>query len=138
MKVFYLIRSDLITINKKTIEIHGGNFVSPENILFNEGLEYLIESVSAKLFSKEIYPNLWDKAAVYMFNIINNHVFQDGNKRTGLEASIIFLRLNNHRLNPKVSNESLFNFTIKVAEGKMSLDEVKKWFRAHVVHKMNV
>jgi death-on-curing family protein len=29
-----------------------------------------------------------------MYNIIANHIFQDGNKRTGLEAAIVFLRIN--------------------------------------------
>ncbi|HFA50670.1 MAG TPA: type II toxin-antitoxin system death-on-curing family toxin [Bacteroidetes bacterium] len=31
-----------------------------------------------------------------MFQIVTGHVFQDGNKRTGLEAAILFLKLNGH------------------------------------------
>ncbi|MBK8347853.1 MAG: Fic family protein [Saprospiraceae bacterium] len=38
----------------------------------------------------ELYPTLSEKAGLYMYNIISNHIFQDGNKRTGLEAGIVF------------------------------------------------
>ena len=33
-------------------------------------------------------------AAAYLFHIISNHPFIDGNKRTGAAASIVFLALN--------------------------------------------
>ena len=35
---------------------------------------------------------------IYMFNIISNHVFQDGNKRTGLESALVFLKLNEYNI----------------------------------------
>lgn len=38
-------------------------------------------------------PSVSDKAGLYMFNIISNHIFSDGNKRTGLEAALLFVDL---------------------------------------------
>ena len=68
-----------------------------------------------------------------MYNIIANHVFSDGNKRTGLEAAILFLDLNGHRINKKLPKEDVYNFTIKVASGLSSLEECQAWFATHTV-----
>jgi death-on-curing family protein len=40
------------------------------------------------------YPGLFDKAAVLMRSLIANHAFVDGNKRAGLFAALLFLRIN--------------------------------------------
>ena len=144
----YLEKGDILLINRMTINRHGGNFVPPFNLLNNDSLEYLIEAVRAKMFEQEIYPEIHDKAAVYMFNIISNHVFQDGNKRTGLEAALLFLKLNKCSLQeelakikledkiiPKTgdtSNEILYNFTIEIASGKLTLEECRNWFKENI------
>lgn len=140
----YLEREDIILINRMTIHQHGGNFVPPDNLLNENGLEYVLEAVKGEMFGQEAYPKIYDKTAVYMFTIISNHVFQDGNKRTGLESALLFMRLNGHRLKDRLSkielgkrqipligletNEILFNFTMEMASGEISLDETKKWF----------
>jgi len=74
----YLIKEDILQINKQTVERHGGNFVAPYNFLHEDPLDYLIEAVEAKMFGEEMYPAISDKAGLYMFNIISNHIFQDG------------------------------------------------------------
>lgn len=70
-----------------------------------------------------------------MFNIISNHVFQDGNKRTGLESAILFLKLNSFRINRELENTTIFDFTIDVGSGQISLDEVRNWFAEHTSSK---
>ena len=92
----YLIKKDILTINLLTIEDVGGNFVPPYNFLHEENLDYLLEAVQAEMFGEPLYPEIYQKAGVYMFNIIVNHIFQDGNKRTGLEAALLFLQLNDY------------------------------------------
>ncbi len=47
-----------------------------------------------------------------MFNIVCNHIFQDGNKRTGLQAAIIFLLINGHGFIESVDDATLTNFTL--------------------------
>ena len=75
-----------------------------------------------------MYPSIEDKAAVYCYNIICNHIFSDGNKRTGLESSLAFLNLNGKRLNVLLPKSDLTNFILAVASGEVSLDECRKWF----------
>lgn len=112
---------------------HGGNFMPPDDFLHEENLDYLIEAVQAKMFGATLYPNISDKAAVYCYNIICNHIFSDGNKRTGLEAALDLLKLNHHRLNKSLPNSQLYDFIIKVASGLSSLEECQAWFVENIV-----
>ena len=90
----YLIKEMIVKINHQTVMMHGGNFVKPHNFLNEKYLDYLLEIISAEVFGEPLYPDLSHKAGLLMYNLIANHIFQDGNKRTGLEAGIVFLRIN--------------------------------------------
>jgi len=85
------------------------------------------------MFGEQLYPTLSDKAGLYMYNIIANHIFQDGIKRTGLEASILFLDLNDYRINKSIPKETVYLFTIRVASGESSLDECQACFASNIV-----
>lgn len=147
MSIQYLLFEDIVLINEMTVMQHGGNFVPPSNFLHEESLKYVIDTVEAEMFGEAIYPTIPDKAAVYMFSVISNHIFQDGNKRTGLEAALLFLRLNNRKLDPAIlgsvektkdgreihSSTILYNFTVEVASGLLSLEQVRDWFKEYVI-----
>lgn len=144
----YLTKRIIIRINQKTIDKHGGNYVPPSNFLHEEALDYLIEAVASEMFGTPLYPDLEDKAALYFFNIIANHVFQDGNKRTGLEAALLFLALNGFELKNEFRNPEqtaniegmealsvhkiLENFVLDTASGKFELDYCKSWFKRNI------
>jgi len=122
--------------------------VPPDNLLNENGLDYVLDAVKRELFGQEAYSKIYDKTAVYMFTIISNHVFQDGNKRTGLECGLLFMKLNGYRLKenitkinleskqiPKSGSDTkgiLFNFTMEMASGEIDLDESKKWFEENI------
>lgn len=129
----YLEKDDITFINQKTIAEHGGNFMPPHNFLHEENLDYLLEAVQAEMFGEPLYPSISDKAALYCYNIICNHIFTDGNKRTGLASALVFLRLNGMRLNKVLPNETITDFILKVAAGQSSLEECRAWFETHQV-----
>ncbi|MDZ7933714.1 MAG: type II toxin-antitoxin system death-on-curing family toxin [Emticicia sp.] len=133
MNIIYLDKEDVTFINQQTVAIHGGNFMPPNNFLHEENLDYLLEAVQAEMFGEPLYPTITDKAAVYCYNIICNHIFSDGNKRTGLETALAFLKFNRRRLNKSVRHDSIYNFIIKVASGESSLEECRAWFAENVV-----
>jgi death on curing protein len=129
----FLSKNRIIQLNKATIKAHGGNFVPPHNFLHEENLDYLLEAVQAEMFGSPLYPTVSDKAAVYCYNIICNHIFTDGNKRTGLSAALIFLNLNNYDLGFNIDDTVLTDFIIKLASGQSDLEECKAWFAQNVV-----
>lgn len=124
----YLEKEDIIYINQRTVAIHGGNFMPPSNFLHEENLDYLLEAVQAEMFGEPLYPTISDKTAVYCHNIICNHIFMDGNKRTGLEAALAFLKLNGYRLSKSLPLNELYDFILKIASGQSNLKECKAWF----------
>lgn len=126
----YIRKSDVILINRLTIEDVGGNFIPPYNFLHEENLDYLIEAVQAEMFGSPLYPEIYHKAGLYMYNIIANHIFQDGNKRTGLEVALLFLQLNGYDL--IIEDDTLTQFTLSIASGELSLEEVQNWFATHI------
>ncbi|MEA5458879.1 type II toxin-antitoxin system death-on-curing family toxin [Arcicella sp. LKC2W] len=129
----YLNKEQIIRLNQATLYAHGGNFMPPHNFLHEENLDYLIEAVQAEMFGVPLYPTISDKAAIYCYNIICNHIFTDGNKRTGLAASLIFLNLNKYDISTKITNPILTDFIIKVASGQSSLAECRLWFSANTI-----
>ena len=129
----YLTKSQVVKLNIATINEHGGNFMPPNNFLHEDNIDYLLETVQAEMFGQELYPNISDKAALYCYNIICNHIFTDGNKRTGLASALIFLNLNNFDLSLEITNPILTDFIIKVASGNSSLEECREWFASNIV-----
>jgi death on curing protein len=71
----YLTKGEITAINHNQIDLFGGNFVPPNNFLHEENLDYLVEAVQAEMFSEPLYPHIHQKAGLYMFNIVCNHIF---------------------------------------------------------------
>ena len=70
-------------------------------------------------------------AAAYLFHIVQNHPFVDGNKRTGVVAALAFLELNDVQIDaPK---GSIYDLTIAVANGLVGKPEIAEYFRSHAV-----
>lgn len=67
-------------------------------------------------------------AAAYLFHICQNHPFMDGNKRTGANAAITFLLINDWE--PDFSEDGLVDLVLSVASGAMSKPELTERFEA--------
>jgi death-on-curing protein len=59
--------------------------------------------------------------------LVRNHPFMDGNKRTAITASAMFLRMNGYLL--RVENHEVIHFTLACAQSQVSLEEIAAWFR---------
>lgn len=128
-----LSKNEILFLNKNNIAKFGGNFMPPNNLLHESALDYLVEIVDASLFGEPMYPEIYHKAGVYLFNIISNHIFTDGNKRTGLDACILFLEFNGYQLSPYVSDQILTDFILSVASGEQKLEKVQEWLRLNAI-----
>lgn len=69
------------------------------------------------------------KAAALMEPIVLNYPFVDGNKRVGITAAALLLRLNGQRL--MATNDGLEQFTLEVARGHSNLDSMAAWLERH-------
>lgn len=74
---------------------------------------------------QELYPTLVKKASMLYYFCIKNHPFEDGNKRMGIFALIIYLAKNGYWLD--TSDEKLFDMTVyTAASGMKEKEEVVK------------
>jgi len=71
---------------------------------------------------KYLHGTLAEMAASYLFHIARNHPFVDGNKRTALMTTLIFLGLNGRSL--KVGDDELTDLVLGVAKGEVELHRI--------------
>lgn len=74
-----------------------------------------------------LHEDLFEMAAAYAFHICKNHPFFDGNKRTALDAALLFLELNG--VDFREPKEIFVGVMLSVAEGKMGKKELAGIFR---------
>ena len=120
------------------------NYLSPEQVLFIHSrlvaetggghgvrdlglLESAVARPRATFDDQELYPDLYTKAAALMDSLINNPPFVDGNKRTGVTAAGLFLRINGQRLT--ASPAKLEALTLRVAKEGMEVTQLADWLR---------
>jgi death-on-curing protein len=76
-----------------------------------------------------LHADIYEMAAAYLFHIVKNHPFIDGNKRAGLATALTFLQL--HNLEVIDPETKLYDITIAVAESRIGKPEVAAFFRAN-------
>lgn len=69
-------------------------------------------------------------AAAYAFGLIQNHPFNDGNKRAGFIAAALFLNLNGLELHCEESDAIRTIFA--VAAGTLKEKQLTEWIRANI------
>jgi death-on-curing protein len=96
------------------------------------GGDALLESALARPKNRLAYePNsdLAALAAAYLFGLVKNHGYVDGNKRVGFAAAATFLLLNGLRL--VASEADAYETVIEVVEGRRTDSDLAVWFRAN-------
>jgi death on curing protein len=78
-----------------------------------------------------LHADLCEMAAAYLFHIVRNHPFIDGNKRVGAVAAYVFLALNDVRLT--ADNHAFADIVLSVARSEMPKSAVAEFFRANSV-----
>ena len=70
-------------------------------------------------------------AGAYLFHIVRDHPFVDGNKRTGAVAALVFLDLNGAEFD--ADEDELERIVFSVADGSAGKEETLAFFARHVV-----
>lgn len=125
----YLTIEEILRLHFQVIEDFGGSHgVRDEN-----RLKSVVEAPKQEVFGVEQYPSVYEKAAVYLRNIIGDHPFTDGNKRTAVTVCGIFLIRNNMKLAAKP--KELEDFAVKIATNHLDVPEIASWLENHCKQK---
>ena len=111
-------------VHKRQLAEHGGG----------QGVRDagLLESALLRPQNIYIYSNgqtsLAQLAAAYAYGLARNHPFVDGNNRTALVLSLLFLKLNKKTLT--ASQEDLYAVFMALAKGNMPEAVLANWFES--------
>jgi death-on-curing protein len=118
------IREDVVfAIHRRQVIEHGGvQGVRDKNLL----LSALARPRNLLAYSDQ-KPDIAALAASYAFGIARNHPFIDGNKRVALVVCRTFLKVNGCEL--VASQEEKYVTFLRLAEGRLSEEELAEWLR---------
>ncbi len=94
-------------------------------------LESAVAMPQAGFGEQYLHSDLFEMAAAYLFHIVMNHPFVDGNKRTGTHAALVFLA--DHGYTFSLSEDEKYDLVIGVCEGSVTKGRLAEEFRANYV-----
>lgn len=119
----YLSAEQVLFIHSRLIDTSGGAHGVRDTGLLHSATE----RPKATFDGKDLYNDAFHKAAALMESLTNNHPFIDGNKRTAITSSALFLQFNGYLLN--TSQTKLEKFTLQMATDKLSFQDAVEWFK---------
>ena len=108
-------------------ELHSQRYGGSAGTRDNGLLESAVSQAKAGFGGEYLHQDLEAMASAYLFSIVKNHPFVDGNKRTGLAAALTFLDLNGIAI--EHSSDILYDATMTVAEGRLDKAELADLLR---------
>lgn len=121
----YLSAEEILRLHFQVIEDFGGS----HGVRSEGRLKSVVLAPRQSVFGIDQYQTMHEKAAVYVRNIIGDHPFADGNKRTGMVVAGIFLMRNGYEVD--CENQQLEDFAVKVATDKLDVPVIASWLEEH-------
>jgi death-on-curing protein len=123
----FLTLDEVLALHADQIERYGGRGGIRDLAL----LESALGVPQATFGGAILHGSLPEMAAAYLYHIVQNHPFVDGNKRTGLAAALAFLGLNDQDLG--ASEDEVVDLTLGVARGEIAKSEVAVFILRHAL-----
>jgi death-on-curing protein len=116
---------DVLDLHDAAIVTYGGSVE-----LRDQGLLESALAVPRSTFGSEyLHRDVYEVAAAYLYHIVQNHPFVDGNKRTGFATCFAFLYFNGLVL--CADQMAAAELTENVAKGLLAKPQVAEFLRAH-------
>jgi len=122
----YLSVEQILRLHETGIEVFGGS----AGLRDRGALESAVARPAMTFGGEDLYPDEASKAAALLHSLVMNHAFVDGNKRVGIAAAELFLRLNGFRL--AGDDSELEELTVTVARGEIDAEALAIWFRQRI------
>jgi len=118
----FLTIEEVLAFHSRQISKHGGEPSIRDMNLLSSAV-----NMPRQMFSGTfVHDSIFHMAAAYLFHIVSNHPFVDGNKRTGITAALTFLELNEIECTAKPAE--LYELVIRVATSSTTKEEIATFF----------
>ena len=125
MEPLFLSLGEIVEIHRNQIELYGGE----PGIRDLDLLKSAAAMPEASFGGSFLHGELCEMAAAYLFHIVRDHPFVDGNKRAGAVAAFVFLELNG--LSLKADEEAFEDLVMKIAAGTADKTDAADFFRSN-------
>lgn len=122
--IHYISYQYVIEVHDHLIDEYGGK----KGVLSEGLLKSALEMPKACFNGKDLHRTVFDKTAAYLFHLIQNHPFVDGNKRTASMIALVFFS-SNCKKDFSISDVEYQKVILGVAQGNISKKEIAKFFR---------
>ena len=119
----FLTLSEVLEIHKDQVARYGGAL----GVRDIELLKSAMGMPKATYGGEFLHSDAYEMAAAYLFRLVKNHPFLDGNKRVGAVATFVFLALNGYDLN--ASEDDYAERVFAVARGELDKAQVAMFIR---------
>lgn len=124
--IVYPTLDEVLALHAGSIEAFGG-----ESGVRDLGLlESALAMPHASFGGQDLHETAAEKAAAYLYHIVRNHPFVDGNKRAGFLVAALFVELNGSRLS--ATEDELYELILRAAQARCSKAAVAVFFAAHM------
>lgn len=116
---------DIILLHKKLIEQTGGSHGIRDAGL----IESAVNRALATFDGQDLYSTVESKIAAVTYSLVSNHGFIDGNKRVGIIAMLLLLRINGYHLS--YTQQELITLGLSLADASATENDIQGWIEDH-------
>lgn len=121
----FLTLAEVVAIHADQIARYGGAIGVRDVGL----LQSAVAVPSAGFEGQFLHADLFEMSAAYLFHLVKNHPFLDGNKRVGAAAADVFLALNGIQLDAE--QDEYADLVLSVARGEANKTAIATFLRAN-------
>ncbi len=125
MEPNFLTLPEVLEIHQNQTSLYGGD----PGIRDMGLLKSAIGMPSATYGGEFLHTDIFEMAAAYLFHLVKNHPFVDGNKRVGAVSALVFLVLNGFELD--VPEDDFADIVLDVAQGKIDKAQVAVFLKQY-------
>lgn len=132
----FLTLGEVMEIHANQIQLYGGS----EGIRDPGLLEAALAQPESTFGGEYLHKSIFEMAAAYLYHLVQNHPFIDGNKRVGTAAAIVFLSINGHELGAnldqldfKTNQTELQKFVLSIASSKIMKSEIALFLEKNTI-----
>ncbi len=119
----FLTLAEILEIHRDQISRYGGTTGIRDIELLKSALGIPMVTYGGEF----LHTDLYEMAAAYLFHLVKNHPFLDGNKRVGAVAALVFLYLNAHDFD--APQDDFAEMVLSVARGEIDKAGVAVFIR---------
>lgn len=128
-KIKFISITRVLAIHSYAVKRYGGS----QGIRDLGLVESAVQRPKSGFGGEYLYSNIFDMAAALLQSLLKNHPFVDGNKRTALFSTGIFLKMNGYQLINR--HEEEVSFAVRVDNSNLSLEQISSWLKGNSTKK---